>query len=693
VAVFVELTQDAFDQVFQQTVASSRAGNGGRYGAGKSVNVRRPVRGLEIKDDTYCCAKVVTAAGDQLPLFDSGGSGGRSTSYANFLLQSVTEARMEKQQIVETFGDPYIFFFGEQPRFLDVNAILINSYDFNWHGEWWENYDNYLRGSKLTEMGSRLYLFYDDVVVEGYMLMATTTMSSDGPLFATLSFRLFVTNYSNISLTGSDYFPIRASSLLYTSVDLTGDNSSSLLEQANPDPSTPVSQQVLNQQAYLALLQQTGGIQASEEEDLVGLQQSLTAQQQGIAAQQALNASSPQSFGGGGLLVAMLRQGLTSSSFPAQNVEGFIDNTLAAFGAAMQSAFGGPTPDPGLIRELPIRSKITDNKDEYLSWAGTDAVNPPVVSNPSDVAGTYSPVGGEVYDPVYTLSQFSASVGAELDASAYYGFNMVPYSPGQGFISAGTFGRPSGAGAGFSASVGTSGGTGLSYYPGVAGGVGLGVGNGIGGSAGLINALQQGNSGFFGGGLGPPGGVGIVPGVGYGYGKNFGAGFSRSFGYTAGAGGAYGGGMGGSFGPGIGGGLGGWGSGTYGNPLFPQSGNPLVQNFLQSPYGQPTGTPFGLPITSDGSNTQSVYAYTAGVAANGTLQSQAFAGGGFSAGAGVSAGFGATSVLGPSVLFDGGPDSAAVASFGPGISGDGAFALQAVPGTYDPTEQSGGLGV
>ncbi len=576
--------------------------------------------------------------------------------------------------------------------------MLLNSYDFNWHGEWWENYDTFLRGSKLTEMGARLYLFYDDMVVEGYMLMASTTMSSSDPLFATLNFRLFVTNYSNISLTGRDYFPIRASSLLYTSVDLTSTDSAGLLEEANPVASVPVSQQVLNEQAYLALLQQTGGIQLAEEQQNAAIRQSFGAAQQNLAIQQALQASSPSSFGGGGLLVAMLRQGLTSASFPAQNIQGFVDNVTAAFGAAMQSAFGGPTPNPGLIRELPIRSKITDNTDEYLSWAGSDAVNPPIVSDPSQSVGTFSPVGGEVLDPVYSLNQFALSAGASFGASSFYGFNMVPYSPGQGFITAGAFGRPSGAGSGYAsigagtaASAGLTGGLGLSYYPGVAGGAGLGVGSGIGGSASLINALQQGNAGFFGGGLGlGPGGVGVVPGVGYGFGKSFGAGFSRTFGFTAGCGGAYGGGMGGSFGPGIGGGLGGWGSGTYGNPLFLQAGNPLVQNFLQSPYGQPTGTPFGLPITSSGPGTQSVFAYTAGIAANGELQSQSFSGTGIVT---TTTGFGATNVLGPSTLFEGGPDMAAVASFGAGISGDGAFALQAVPGTYDPTLQSGGLGL
>ena len=345
-AVFVELTLDDFASVFQSQVAGSLAGLGGRYGAGKSNNARRPVRGLEIKDDTYSMIKVIDAAGNQVPLFDAGGEGGRSTQYSNFLLQTVREVRMEKQQIVETFGDPYIFFFGEQPRFLDVTGVLLNSLDFNWLNEWWYNYDNYLRGTKLTEMGARLYMFYDDTIVEGYMLMASSGMSSTDPLFAQLTFRLFVTNYSNVSITGSDYYPIRASTQLYTSVNLNSSDAASLLTPQ--DPAQPTPQTVLNEQAYLGLLQQTGQVQLEQEEDKIDLQEDLTATQQSIAISQALAASSSTGFGGGGLLTAMLRAGLQSQSFPTQNVEAFVDNVSQAFAAAMQSAFGSPTPDPAV---------------------------------------------------------------------------------------------------------------------------------------------------------------------------------------------------------------------------------------------------------------------------------------------------------------------------------------------------------
>lgn len=212
--VFIELTTEAFEEEFRKRTKTTSGGGRGRYSsrAGRRI-ARRPTRGVEVKEDTYAVIKVVQADGTELPLFDSGSPDGLTTSgYANFLLQSVVEARMEKSQIVETFGDAYIFFFGENPRFLDVTAQLINSNDFNWRAEWWANYHEYLRGTKLVELGARIYLFYDDIIVEGYMMQAVCQETAGQPYELQLQFKLFVTNYSNISFVlppENAMYPIR----------------------------------------------------------------------------------------------------------------------------------------------------------------------------------------------------------------------------------------------------------------------------------------------------------------------------------------------------------------------------------------------------------------------------------------------------------------------------------------------------
>ncbi len=204
-ATFIELTTDPFEKTFDGKVDDANR----RRRAGAS-RVRRPNAGLEIKEDTHAIIKLIKSNGEEIRLVDSSDRSGESTQYANFILQSVSEARMEKHQIVDTFGEPYLFLFGEQPRFLDVTAVLVDSFDFNWYAEWWENYNRFLRGTRSVELGARTYMFYDDNIVEGYMLQAQTQKVSETPLMASLTFRLFLTNYSNVTLvTSNGAYPTR----------------------------------------------------------------------------------------------------------------------------------------------------------------------------------------------------------------------------------------------------------------------------------------------------------------------------------------------------------------------------------------------------------------------------------------------------------------------------------------------------
>lgn len=271
------------------------------------------MRGLEIKEDTYALLKVVRADGSELELFDSSSETGRSAQYTNFILQSVSEARMEKHQIVETFGEPYIFFFGEHPRFLDVQMVLINSHDFNWEAEFWQNYNDYLRGTKLVEMGARTYLFYDDVVVEGYWLQAQGMKTSDSPLMVQISFRLFLTNYSNVSLVGDPAFPIRSSVNLPPDVDLTAADGFTLATKAVEAAGAAASDESLALMAAQGGAQQAGG------------------------------------FGGGRKLSDALRGGLAANS----DISGVLQNAAAVMG------------NFDSFRKAPVRGQIADNFDEF----------------------------------------------------------------------------------------------------------------------------------------------------------------------------------------------------------------------------------------------------------------------------------------------------------------------------------------
>lgn len=457
--VFISLTTDAFTNTFNSQL--SGAGGSGRAGA---TSARRPLRGLEIKDDTYAVIKVVQADGTPLSLFDSSSSTGKSTEYTNFILQTVTEARMEKHQIVETFGEPYIFFFGESPRFLDVTAVLIDSHDFNWYAEFWKNYDTTFRGTKLVEQGARTYLFYDDNIVEGYMLQAQCTKTADQPFMCMLTFRLYLTNYQNITFVGDPKFPTR------TSISLPPDVTLTAADEFNGDQSVnPNDLLALNQAALDAVNQ---------------------------AAQQQLSG-----FGGAFSLSASLSFGITSTGSP--NIDSVLDNAAAAI------------PDL-TVRTKPLRELISANVDEYTGYVPPPLFPPPdpMDDQEDDQAGQpdapdlqfaavlqVSLLGGDISSPdalggLGLSVKFGASVGFGLNGSTGA---SATFGAGTGSNSAGGVNGGLGFTGGFTASTNLAATSSTPTTPTAAAAKPV-YGNGVSVSAGL----SQGTG--IGGGI--PGGVG-----------------------------------------------------------------------------------------------------------------------------------------------------------------------------------------
>ena len=107
---------------------------------------------------------------------------------------------MEKTQVVETFGDSYLYAFGEKPRVLAFQGLLMNSADYNWRAVFWENWDKFFRASKLIQMDARIYIGWEDIIVEGYPLSANCQESAQSPNAMQFSFNLYVTNYFNMSM-------------------------------------------------------------------------------------------------------------------------------------------------------------------------------------------------------------------------------------------------------------------------------------------------------------------------------------------------------------------------------------------------------------------------------------------------------------------------------------------------------------
>jgi hypothetical protein len=176
--------------------------------------IRRPYRGIQIKEDRYSTLSVLEPGNKPVPLISSSSTrgtaesrAGRVREYADYILQAISEQRTEKQQIIETFGDPFVYFFGERPRIVEVRGLLINTEDFNWKSQFWKNYDEFLRGTKLVQRNARAYLSWDTTIIEGYILQASASEAAEMPYSVPFTFSMLVTGHYDWSDVGQTKFP------------------------------------------------------------------------------------------------------------------------------------------------------------------------------------------------------------------------------------------------------------------------------------------------------------------------------------------------------------------------------------------------------------------------------------------------------------------------------------------------------
>ena len=162
-------------------------------------NIRRPLYGTLNKKDSFAhiAVKAVNNDGAIKPLVihNSSAPNGKGVKNYNFIVQNFALSRQEKVQIIETFGDEYVFFYGERPTIIQVQGFLINTPDFNWRTEWYKNYEEYLRGTKCVERKARVYLTLDGLVFVGYILNNSTQITDAQPRLTPFSFSMLVTNY------------------------------------------------------------------------------------------------------------------------------------------------------------------------------------------------------------------------------------------------------------------------------------------------------------------------------------------------------------------------------------------------------------------------------------------------------------------------------------------------------------------
>ena len=179
-------------------------------------SVPRPINGITVKPNTPAYIQVVTSSGDIVDVFDETSiadpSGNikkepKRAAWTSWFLQSVREDRVEKTQLVETFGDSYIYSYGEKPRTLMFQGLLLNTEEYNWRAQFWKNWEQNFRATRLVESQARMYVRFDDILVEGYPINATVGQSSDSPNIMPFSFMFFVTNQIDLTALSNPASP------------------------------------------------------------------------------------------------------------------------------------------------------------------------------------------------------------------------------------------------------------------------------------------------------------------------------------------------------------------------------------------------------------------------------------------------------------------------------------------------------
>jgi hypothetical protein len=185
-----------------------------RYGKYTKEEGRNPVLGIDtVSVNTGYGPKTLVSSDTNtasIRMFQSESTGKTKDlipRYTKFILESSAEQHQERNQIIETFGDFYVFFFGETPPIYNYAGMLINSGNINWVQEWQYMYENHLRGTRCANAGARIILTYGFIKVEGFLLSFQTQHNSMNPHGVPIQFSLVLTKRT--SLMQSDDFGLK----------------------------------------------------------------------------------------------------------------------------------------------------------------------------------------------------------------------------------------------------------------------------------------------------------------------------------------------------------------------------------------------------------------------------------------------------------------------------------------------------
>jgi hypothetical protein len=94
------------------------------------------------------------------------------------LIQGFSLNRVEKSQVIETFGDHYVYFFGERAPTASINMLLIDSETFEWFSQFDINYDTTYRGTQNALRRAPINIIVDGVQLVGYIQSVSYSQSA-----------------------------------------------------------------------------------------------------------------------------------------------------------------------------------------------------------------------------------------------------------------------------------------------------------------------------------------------------------------------------------------------------------------------------------------------------------------------------------------------------------------------------------
>lgn len=158
-------------------------------------HVRRPLNGLRPNKNYY--ATIMSPNG---MLNSSYLDSKKLTNFNNnFLIQSMTFSRDEKMQVIETFGENYVYFFGNRNPVASFRGMLLNSQTFEWFAEFDTNYVNSFRGTRSAARNKEVSITVDGVIYYGHIHNVSYDLNSEQPSSLGVSFNMQVARVQHLT--------------------------------------------------------------------------------------------------------------------------------------------------------------------------------------------------------------------------------------------------------------------------------------------------------------------------------------------------------------------------------------------------------------------------------------------------------------------------------------------------------------